>query len=232
MSSEMANGPSTRLDIAIRQLQKSEELNPSPFFRLHTEIRLMIYEHVFALPPLEGVTYPDIRPFRFSLDGCLNLLLTCRKIYWEARLIPFKANIFNLCCPLDPFWSMHISLQLIRSLRRWQVDALQGIVIHLQQDDIVGFYSFARMSVYTNRGLLAEDVDLGVPIAPLFDQVVKEMGSDSSYLHVRDAKDAEFKTIGPLKPGSKWSEILKEWVGKDVVLSRLARPKKSWALLE
>ncbi|KAL1986739.1 hypothetical protein VTN96DRAFT_5604 [Rasamsonia emersonii] len=215
-------------DIVIRPPPKPA--CPSPFFRLHREIRLIIYEHVFTLPPLSGGTYPDFLPVRFNLERFLALLLTCRTIYWEARLIPFKANIFNLCRPLDPFWSMHCSLQLIRSLRRWQVDALQGMVIHLQQDDIVGFYSFARMSVHTHRGLLAENVDLGCPIAPLFDRVVTELGSEPSYLHMRD-NNAEFKTIGPLKPGSKWSEILKDWVGKDVVLSRLARPKASWALL-
>ncbi|KAL1966413.1 hypothetical protein VTN77DRAFT_4555 [Rasamsonia byssochlamydoides] len=199
-----------------------EPLPASPFFRLCPEIRLTIYEHVFVLPPLEGVSYPDARTVRFWLMRFLSLLETCRTIYWEARVIPFKVNIFNLCDTIHPLWSMHCALQLLRSLRPWQAEALQGLQFCLQPDDIIGFYSFDKMTVYTQPRFFVDRINLGRLSESLFEMMLVEMGTGPNYLHVRE-KAQQYKTIGPLEPGSNWSEVLKDYVGKTVVISRRAR---------
>ncbi|KAH6848873.1 hypothetical protein B0T12DRAFT_515440 [Alternaria alternata] len=65
-----------------------------PLLRLPAELRNKIYEYVFISHP--------VRPFREHREwphwayprSQLNLLETCRQIYFEAKLFPFALNVF------------------------------------------------------------------------------------------------------------------------------------------
>ncbi|OWY43715.1 hypothetical protein CUC08_Gglean008343 [Alternaria sp. MG1] len=65
-----------------------------PLLRLPAELRNKIYEYVFLSHP--------VRPFREHREwphwayprSQLNLLETCRQIYFEAKLFPFALNVF------------------------------------------------------------------------------------------------------------------------------------------
>lgn len=201
-----------------------KESQPSTgFFQLCPELRLIVYEFVFHLPPLSsfGVAHVDIRRVRFMLKHFLSLLETCRAVYWEARLFPFKYNIFDLTRPVEPFCPMHGALELIRLLRPWQIDALQGVMFPLSSEDIVGMFTFSGISFVSpmaRRGLM-QTLHMGPPIPPLFDHIVTAMSP--AYLHFRDDNKAPYKVVGPLEASSNWPELLREFVGKNVVISRL-----------
>lgn len=69
----------------------------SPLFRLPPEVRKMVFEHAFVECDDLSRPYNKHEPyyrhdFKFAGKITTDLLLTCRQIYLEARLLPFAAN--------------------------------------------------------------------------------------------------------------------------------------------
>jgi hypothetical protein len=64
---------------------------PFPFFALPTELRLLVYEFLFS---------PEDPAGRYTLFPCssttLEPLLTCRRIYLEARDTAFRCTVFDV----------------------------------------------------------------------------------------------------------------------------------------
>lgn len=83
-------------------------MQPFPFMRLPSEIRLMIYERIPIELKVREFTHhapdtPNSKPFRFSLIDrtiCAAILRTCRQVYKEANPILHKKCQLILCYPL------------------------------------------------------------------------------------------------------------------------------------
>jgi hypothetical protein len=94
--------------------------------RLPAEIRMQIYTCVLTSPtPLSIYCWRRYTPFCFSTrvmqypSAFLSLLLICRQIYSEARLLPFQCNVFRFKSQ-DAFipWLDQLRPEQVRALRR------------------------------------------------------------------------------------------------------------------
>jgi hypothetical protein len=190
----------------------------SPFFRLHPALRQIVYGFVFALPAVQKIAQRDAGSTLLLSKNFLSLLQTCRSIYWEARLVPFAVNIFT---PVPLCW-FH-ALQLLYSLRPWQAQALRGLKLEQEPDDLSNRITYRWLStdIYWDRyrsGVCSCVVIRGhLPVGPLFSQMVSTMYP--IYLHMRDEHNKPYRVIGPIERDSDWEEILKGCDKKTIVLS-------------
>ncbi|CAN9354215.1 unnamed protein product [Alternaria alternata] len=65
-----------------------------PLLRLPAELRNKIYEYVFLSHPVRPLREHREWPHWAYPRSQLNLLETCRQIYFEAKLFPFALNVF------------------------------------------------------------------------------------------------------------------------------------------
>lgn len=102
---------------------------------LPAELRLRIYAFALTLDPNLPSKKPHPKPQ--NLIGRLpspSLLLTCRQIYHEARLLPFQINAFDF----QPFYSRNLqcSRQFLRQLESWQVCEIRDLRLAVIERDV------------------------------------------------------------------------------------------------
>jgi hypothetical protein len=98
--------------------------------RLPAELRIMIYGHVLGAHPIQGYEVDECRAcweadrieFTLHYEGNLAMLLTCRQVYTEAKLLPFKLNTFTV--GFSDILQLHDS-----ELRWWQINAITELHI-------------------------------------------------------------------------------------------------------
>jgi hypothetical protein len=101
----------------------------TPFLRLPPELRNRIYEYTLSfwllgiLNPWKPRTYVD----KWYTDCNLSILSTCRQIYAEAKLLPFRVDVFA-------GWPYDFNTHLFPKLKSWQVDAITTIHIRILFD--------------------------------------------------------------------------------------------------
>jgi hypothetical protein len=96
--------------------------------RLPPELRSRIWEYVLAGHTPRSV---DVNPGRArimrmipSRDKCMHgmdLLRTCRQIYAETALLPYKTNIFSF----SPYTNIKHDLKYMKPFQRAQIDKIQ-----------------------------------------------------------------------------------------------------------
>ncbi|KAF2797890.1 hypothetical protein K505DRAFT_358020 [Melanomma pulvis-pyrius CBS 109.77] len=132
----------------------------SPFLRLPAEIRNLIYKHMFEkkydIIPLEM----DWRGRRHLVSlGCpdVNLLLTCRQIYYEAALLPFKLNFFH---PVTGAALWRMSKTLLRGQRSSMTTlTVDRAVAHWMASarEVRKFFNLKRIIVWVTAAEAAVD---------------------------------------------------------------------------
>ncbi|RMZ66580.1 tetratricopeptide-like helical [Pyrenophora seminiperda CCB06] len=96
----------------------------SPLLRLPAELRNKIYNYVFHSPPIRP--YRDHRVYgawAYSRRQ-LSLLQVCRQVYFEARLVPFKCNVFV-------GYAEHVIELLVTSFAPQQADVISTVDIYV-----------------------------------------------------------------------------------------------------
>lgn len=115
-----------QVHLSFNMSNNSEPRRSPPLLRLPAELRMQIFTWVFTrATPLSIHCWRRYTPFCFSTrvmqypSGFLALLLTCRQIYNEARLLPFKCNTFRFKSQ-DAFepWLARFCPEQIRAFRK------------------------------------------------------------------------------------------------------------------
>ncbi|KXX83220.1 hypothetical protein MMYC01_200248 [Madurella mycetomatis] len=143
----------------ILQTQPRHDIPQSPNRRSHflilpLEIRLLIYTHLLALYPMLprdlSPGYPVPRSHRqgttyFLLRSGLHprptgyipssLLRTCRQIYAEARLLPFRENEFVFVSWF--FSGLSAARAFVKGLAGWQRDGMRFARLEIKVRDLV-----------------------------------------------------------------------------------------------
>jgi hypothetical protein len=118
----------------------------SPLLRLPAELRIKIYENTLSVREIRlcnehvfGSLCSDCAETggsharrRWRVDyhtkwhfyGSLNLLLTCRQIYTETKLLPFSLNTFAS-------HETGLDLRLHQAFKDWQFEAIGSIRVHM-----------------------------------------------------------------------------------------------------
>ncbi|KAF2132696.1 hypothetical protein P153DRAFT_354172 [Dothidotthia symphoricarpi CBS 119687] len=103
----------------------------SPLLRLAPEIRNRIWTFVLGgmlfRPLFSGRSYKKMRPSNIDRNDGLTLLRTCRQIYHETALLPFRSNFFIFSAV--SLWGS--KLNMFRMLRGYQLQQITSIKLEI-----------------------------------------------------------------------------------------------------
>jgi hypothetical protein len=106
-----------------------QEQSPA-IFRLPAELRLEIYTLVVG--SCASIQHPYTMHGRNQI--ALQILLVNRQIYYEARLLPFRTNVFDF--DKRSVSGTHLCRTFLQRLCNWQIRELQHITLAIMERDL------------------------------------------------------------------------------------------------
>lgn len=107
----------------------AENQDASPLLRLPAELRLKIFEHVFAVPVIRVGDKSIVKPrWKYSKTQ-LSLLGVCRQIYHEARTLTFSVNTFR-------GWSGKVDAAMFNHMLEWQIANITTVRLYTEKMDL------------------------------------------------------------------------------------------------
>lgn len=113
-------------------------MTSSPLLSLPLELRLQIFAHALSLTP-------RLKPFSATdtIENCPlfsdhidnSLLLACRQVYHEARLLPFRNNTFIFTVIYGS--SVVSAVKFLQKLLDWQREALRSVEVAVVGREVV-----------------------------------------------------------------------------------------------
>ena len=136
MGTEMYQSDESPSDFSITA---PTSLTASPLLTLPYEIRLQIYTNALAIDCDDArISLLDAaRAFRKSVGYPkfdLNLLLTCRQFYDEARLLPLQTNYFAF----QRWYGSSVAecVNFLNKLLPWQISAIRTMRLYITEADM------------------------------------------------------------------------------------------------
>lgn len=114
------------------------ESTSSPLLALPLELRRQIYTHAFSLSPRpepSSATGLTKHPSLLTDHIDTSLLLVCRQMYHEARLLPFQRNNFSFSTTGGG--SVTSAVRFLQRLADWQREALRSVEIAVVGREVV-----------------------------------------------------------------------------------------------
>ncbi|KAI4707609.1 hypothetical protein J4E89_007714 [Alternaria sp. Ai002NY15] len=140
----------------------------SPLLRLPAELRNKIYKYAFLSHPVRPTREHREWPHWAYPRSQLNLLETCRQIYFEANLFPFALNVFV-------GYAEHVIELLLTTFTPSQTDIISDVRLYV---DAFGVYRDGKIPEAGLKAWFTEELGDLCQLVSLKDVTLIWFGSD------------------------------------------------------
>ncbi|CAN9441274.1 unnamed protein product [Alternaria alternata] len=159
-----------------------------PLLRLPAELRNKIYEYVFLSHPVRPFREHREWPYWAYPRSQLNLLETCRQIYFEAKLFPFALNVFV-------GYAEHVIELLLTTFTASQTNTISTVRLYV---DAFGVYRDGKLPEIGLNAWFIEELGDMCQLVSLSEVTLIWFGSDIEVVreHLEMAVLSIFKEAG------------------------------------